>query len=118
MTSSNDLDTIIGTYPRAATDGDADEHVSRFGVPRVRLEGCRMRCSCQLSRPSRRESSVIRLTAAVAVTILLLVGGATVMIWNARDLMETLSWQGGANAVVTKQVSVQDWTSSGAAVLA
>ena len=67
-----------------------------------------MRCSCQLSRPSRRESSVIRLTAAVAVTILLLVGGATVMIWNARDLMETLSWQGGPSEAGVTQERPED----------
>jgi len=64
-----------------------------------------MRCTCQESQPSRRESSVIRLAAAVAITVLILAGGATVMIWNAGDLMETLNSQGGHDAGITHELA-------------
>jgi hypothetical protein len=49
-----------------------------------------MRCSCHLSHPPYRGDSAIRLAAAVAIVVLILVGGAIVMILNTRDLMEAL----------------------------
>jgi hypothetical protein len=52
-----------------------------------------MRSVLQLSRPTRRGNSLIRLAATVVIAILILAGGATVMILNARDLEETLNSQ-------------------------
>jgi len=54
-----------------------------------------MRCDCHLSHPPFRENSAIRQAATVAIVVLILVGGAIVMILNTQDLMETLVSQAG-----------------------
>lgn len=91
MTSLTTLDNINGSYPRAAARTvTLDRAKPHGGVPPCPTRrGNRMSCLRQQRQPHQGLSPA-RFTAALALALLIVIGGAAVTVWNTLDLMTVL----------------------------